>query len=197
MSSMIKHGLKGGKRTMSKMIEAICNSQRLENPGPPVVGIIRGERFTLNGVLQQHGMMTGQTLVCIRAADRSRLKGALPLVQRQQLAQWTKQERRQYSGFYVPITWFETLHIMSREEWLARSLKSLLFIADSQCLVADKRACTCHAMRAGYTCPYCNARAALALGHGVADLPPRYNKYGDRGLYIMDYHKGDNSEDTP
>ena len=49
-----------------------------------------------------------------------------------------------------------------RDELLAAS-KSLLFIADSH---RGGKACTCHAMKDGFACPYCEARAAIARAGG-------------------------------
>ena len=99
---------------MSKIIEAICNSQRLESAGPPVVGISKGEQFTLTGVLRQGAQADGRVLVGVSASDRGRLKSAVSVSKSQQLKRWTKQERRQYSSFYVPIAWFDTVYVMSR-----------------------------------------------------------------------------------
>ena len=43
---------------------------------------------------------------------------------------------------------------------LLEALKALLFIADSH--QKTRQACVCDAMKPGFTCPYCKARAAIA-----------------------------------
>ncbi len=96
--------------TNDQIIKAICNSQRLEEAEPPVIGAIAEEQFVLTGVIRQ-GLTCKQTLVCIPAKDRQRLKGVLPLRKSQQLDQWTERQRKLYQGFYIPIDWLDSVEL--------------------------------------------------------------------------------------
>ena len=96
--------------TKDQIIKAVCDSQRLTEAGPPVIGLAKGERFTLTGVIRE-GLTCKQTLVCIPAKDRQRLRGVLPRRKSQQLDQWTERQRKLYQGFYIPIDWLDSVEL--------------------------------------------------------------------------------------
>ena len=52
---------------------------------------------------------------------------------------------------------------------LLEALKALLFIADSHSIQETRQVCVCHALKPGFTCPYCKARAAIAKAEEEAE----------------------------
>ncbi len=101
--------------TKDQIIRAICDSQRLEDAGPPVIGIIKDERFALTGVIRE-GLTCKQTLVSIATKDRQRLKSVLHWRKSQRLGQWTERKRKLYQGFYIPIDWLDSVELEEAKE---------------------------------------------------------------------------------
>lgn len=96
--------------TKDQIVEAICNSQKLEGAGLPVIGIVKDEEFVLNGVIRQ-GITCRQTLVCVSAKDRQRFRSIVPQYKNVRLLNWTEWESKVYSGFYVPLEWFDSVKL--------------------------------------------------------------------------------------
>lgn len=97
--------------TEDQIITAICNSQKLEDTGPPVVGKIEGESFTLTGVIR-HGLANPQTIVCIASKDRKRLLSVTHWKQHQRLGRWSQGDFKTYSGFYIPLKWLNAVEVI-------------------------------------------------------------------------------------
>ncbi len=49
---------------------------------------------------------------------------------------------------------------------MLEAIEAVLFAVDWSGGGKGKHTCTCHAMKPGYTCPFCMARAAIAKAKG-------------------------------
>jgi hypothetical protein len=101
--------------TEEQIIKAICESEQLDCPGKPVIGIIQNEQFTITGVLRG-GAGCSLTRVCISTKDRERLMSVIDWKRRKKLGSWTKREHEMYSGFYIPLNWLDSVEVQKREE---------------------------------------------------------------------------------
>jgi len=86
-----------------RIVKLICDSNRLDKPGPRVTAHILGERFEVMTVCKARC----STTLSFSSQDRQRLRAALPDRLTKRMRVWTDEDRALYDGFHIPAGWID------------------------------------------------------------------------------------------